>query len=63
MLQAQHQPSDPTPRSKMITVQVPVWMDDEVLSRLIGHAVTEYILEIKKVMGEGAFLVGEAGQA
>jgi hypothetical protein len=47
----------------MITVQVPVWMDDEVLSKLIGHAVTEYILEIKRVVGEGAFLVSESGQA
>lgn len=63
MVEAQRHPSDATPRSKMITVQVPVWMDDEILSQLIGHAVTEYILEIKKVMGDGAFLVAEAGQA
>ena len=63
MVQAPHQRIDDVPRSKMITVQVPIWMDDEVLSKLIGHAVTEYIQEIKRVVGEGAFLVGESGQA
>lgn len=63
MTDVQRHPSDSAPRSKMITVQVPVWMDDELLTKLIGSAVTDYILEIKKVVGEGAFLVSEAGQA
>lgn len=63
MVQAQRHTFDDAPRSREITVRVPVWMDDDVLSQLIGHAVTEYILEIKRVVGEGAFLVSDAGQA
>ncbi len=58
-----HKRGENPTRNRSITVEVPVWLDDDAIVRLISHAVTHYVSELRESLPDDAVLVTDTAQA